>query len=116
MNPKPVRWIASALADLKTFPNEVQNELGHALYRVQIGETPERAKPLHGPLRDVLEIVEHDPSGTYRLIYTVKIAEVVYVLHAFQKKSHRGSATPKAELNLITQRLHKASNDAAVRR
>jgi phage-related protein len=111
MNLKPVEWIASTLADLKTFPSEVQNEFGHALYRVQSGETPENAKPLHGPLRHVLEMVENDPSGTYRLVYTVKIGDVVYVLHAFQKKSHRKSTTPKNELDLIAQRLRKARID-----
>ncbi len=111
MSLKPVEWIASTLADLKTFPSDVQNEFGHALYLVQLGETPENAKPLHGPVRDVLELVENDPSGTYRLLYTVKLGDAVYVLHAFQKKSHRRSATPKNQLDLIARRLRAARAD-----
>ena len=78
---------------------------------MQVGETPENAKLLHGPLRDVLEIIESDPSGTYRLVYTTKIGDAIYVLHAFQKKSHHGVATPKTELELIAQRLRKARID-----
>jgi phage-related protein len=111
MIPKPVEWVASARTDLRAFPSDVQRELGFALHLVQIGATPSNAKPLHGPLRDVSEISESDPSGTYRLIYTVKIGDVVYVLHAFQKKSRRGIATPKAELDLIAQRLRDARQD-----
>jgi len=51
---------------------------------------------MRGLLRDVVEIVASDPGGTYRLMYTVKLGEVIYVLHAFQKKSKRGSETPKS--------------------
>ena len=58
--------------------------------------------------RDVVEIVASDPGGTYRLVYTVKLGEVIYVLHAFQKKSKRGSETPKAELELIERCLRIA--------
>jgi phage-related protein len=108
---KAVEWIASARADLKRFPAEVQDAFGYALYQVQLGETPPNAKPLRGPLRDVVEIAEQGSGGTYRLVYTVKIGDVVYVLHAFQKKSRRGIATPKAELDLIAQRLRKARAD-----
>lgn len=111
MIPKPVVWAASARADLRAFPEAVQRELGFALYLVQTGGTPQNAKPLHGPLREVLELRESDPSGTYRLLYTLTIGDVVYVLHAFQKKSRRGIATPKAQLDLIAQRLRQARRD-----
>jgi phage-related protein len=47
-------------------------------------------------------------SDTYRAVYTVKLAGVVYVLHAFQKKSKRGIATPKKDIDLIKERLKKA--------
>ena len=111
MVPKPVKWVASARSDVQAFPDAVQRELGFSLYLAQIGQTPQKAKPLHGPLRGVFEISETDPSGTYRLIYTVKIGEVVYVLHAFQKKSRHGIATPKVELDLIAQRFREARPD-----
>ena len=50
-------------------------------------------------------------GDTFRAVYTVRLAKAVYVLHAFQKKSKRGIATPKAELDLINQRLKRARED-----
>jgi phage-related protein len=57
-----------------------------------------------------MEIVSSDQSGTYRTVFTVAFAEAVYVLHAFQKKSKRGIATPKAEIDLVRQRLKAAEH------
>jgi phage-related protein len=59
----------------------------------------------------VLEIVDDFEGDTFRAVYTVRFAKAVYVLHAFQKKSKRGVATPKAELDLIDQRLKRARED-----
>jgi phage-related protein len=59
----------------------------------------------------VLEIVDDFDGDTYRAVYTVRFAKAVYVLHAFQKKSKRGVATPKSELDLIEQRLKRAGED-----
>lgn len=56
----------------------------------------------------VVEVVVDDDGNTYRAIYTVKFGKAVYVLHAFQKKSKRGIATPKLELDLIKRRLKTA--------
>ncbi|HEV3157249.1 MAG TPA: type II toxin-antitoxin system RelE/ParE family toxin [Candidatus Baltobacteraceae bacterium] len=64
MSLKSVERISSAKADLREFPDEVQDALGFALYRVQLGQMPENAKPLQGSLRDVVELRENDPSGT----------------------------------------------------
>jgi phage-related protein len=68
---------------------------------------PSRMK---GNLRDVIEIAVDDDSGdrTYRTTCTIKIGQVVYVLHAFQKKATSGISTPKRELDLIEQRLKTA--------
>ena len=55
----------------------------------------------------VLEIVARYDTDTYRVVYTVRISETIYVLHAFQKKSTRGSRTPKKEIDLIQQRLNR---------
>ena len=69
-------------------------------------------KPLKGfGGAGVLEVVEDHAGDTYRAVYTVRFAEVVYVLHAFQKKSKRGRATPKAEIDLIKRRLQAADAD-----
>lgn len=70
------------------------------------------SKPLRGfGGAGVLEIVVASSGSAYRGVYTVKFAEAVYVLHVFQKKSHRGKETPKAEIDLIKQRLKMAAED-----
>ncbi len=56
-----------------------------------------------------MEIVSEDQRGTWRAVYTIRFAEAVYVLHAFQKKSKRGIATPKQEIELIKRRLADAA-------
>ena len=106
---KPVVWIGSSLDDLKEFPEEVQGEMGYALYLAQTGKKHISVKPLKSfGGAGVLEIVENCDRDTYRAVYTVKFAGVVYVLHAFQKKSKRGIATPKQDIDLIKERLKRA--------
>ena len=110
---KPLHWIGSSRRDLLTLPDPVQAEFGYALYEAQMGGKHVNAKPLKGfKGAGVLEIVERHDGETYRAVYTVKLADAVYVLHVFQKKSKRGIATPKAELELIEQRLKVAMDDA----
>jgi len=110
--PKPVRWIASSKDDLSDFPKEVRGRVGVALWQAQIGGKAPYAKPLkgHGDA-GVLEIVDDFDGATFRAVYTVRFAKAVYVLHAFQKKSKHGIATPKAELDLIDRRLKRARED-----
>jgi phage-related protein len=109
---QPVRWVASSLSDLKSFPKPVRTEIGQALYAAQKGEVDPAAKPLKGfGGRSVLEIVSDHRGDTWRSVYTVRFEEAVYVLHVFQKKSRTGSATPKKELDLIRQRLALAERD-----
>ena len=78
--------------------------MGYALYEAQKGEMPTSAKPLKG-LAGVIEIRANDRSGTYRIVYAIKLSDKLYVLHAFQKKSKKGIATPKTEIELIQSRL-----------
>ncbi len=61
----------------------------------------------------MLEIVEDDLEGTYRAIYTVKFAKLIYVLHVFQKKSKSGSETPAKEIEKVKARLKQAEKDYA---
>lgn len=106
---KPLFWIGSAKKDLKTFPGEVQDVFGYALHLAQLGDKHLDAKPLKGfGGAGVLEIVDDHEGSAYRAVYTIKIANVVYVLHAFQKKSVRGVATRKEDIDLIKQRLKQA--------
>jgi phage-related protein len=83
--------------------------MGMALYAAQQGVTDPAAKPLKGfGGASVLEIVAEDEGGAWRAVYTIRYAEAVYVLHAFQKKSKRGIATPLQEIDLIKRRLAEA--------
>jgi len=106
---RPVFWIASSHDDWLDFPEDVQDVMGYALHLTQCGEKAPNAKPLTGfKCASVLEICDNHAGDTYRAIYTVKFSDAVYVLHAFQKKSKKGIATPKSEIELIEQRLRKA--------
>ncbi len=106
---KPVVWMGSSRRDLKTFPEEVQVNIGYALYAAQCGEEYRSVKALKGfGGRSVLEVVAPHDGDTYRAVYTVRFRDAIYVLHAFQKKSKTGIATPKHDLDLIRRRLADA--------
>ena len=110
--PRPLVWIGSSKRDLKAFPEVVKDVMGYALYLAQIGRKHEAAKPLKGfGGAGVIEVAEDSVGGTYRSVYTVRFAGVVYVLHCFQKKSERGIATPKGDLDLVKRRLAIAVED-----
>lgn len=106
--PKPVIWMGDSLDVLREFPATVQDEVGYALYLAQIGRGHIDAKPLKGFGSGVLEVVSDHRGDTFRAVYTVRLAATVYVLHAFQKKSTKGIATPRRELNLVKARLKLA--------
>lgn len=109
---KPLAWIASSLKDLKAFPEDVRDVVGFALYEAQLGLKSGEAKPLRGfGGAGVLEVVANDDGDTYRAVYTVRFAEVVYVLHCFQKKSKSGIETPKQDIDLIKSRLKLAEQE-----
>ena len=112
VQPKPVHWIGSSREDLREFPREVQRSVGTALWAAQTRGKASYVKPLKGFAgAGVLEVVDDFDGDTYRAVYTVRFAGVVYVLHAFQKKSKRGIATPKSEIEKIEQRLKRARKD-----
>lgn len=100
MQIKPIIWIASTKSDLISLPDEVQDEIGHALFQAQQGEKSDKAKPLKG-----LEVLQSWRRGTYRAVYKVKFKEAIAVLHVFQKKSKQGIATPKQDVDLIKSRF-----------
>lgn len=111
---KPLVWIGGAKDDLSAFPAAVKTDIGHALYLAQRGGKAASAKPLKGyGGAGVLEVVEDHDGDTYRAVYTVRFAERVYVLHAFQKKSKSGIATPKSEMAKIGARLKRAQEEHA---
>lgn len=102
-------WIGSSKKDLMALPVAVQKFFGHVLDFAQHGDQHEAVKVLKGfGSAGVLEAVEDDAGGTYRSVYTVQFDAAVFVLHCFQKKSKRGIATPKADLEIIRARLKVA--------
>jgi len=108
---KPLYWVGSSKKDLLGFPEKVIDDVGYALSVVQYGGHPPSAKPRKGPGPGVQEIVEDDGSGTFRVVYTVRFAKAVYVLHAFQKKSPSGVRTARTDIELIRKRLNAAKED-----
>ena len=103
---RPLEWIGSSYKDLVALPEEVRRLFGFALSLAQAGDKHDSAKVLKGfGGAGVLEVVEDDEAGTYRAVYTVKFTEAVFVLHCFQKKSKRGIATPKEDMDIIHARL-----------
>ncbi|MEX2130604.1 MAG: type II toxin-antitoxin system RelE/ParE family toxin [Pseudohongiellaceae bacterium] len=112
--PKLVRWLGSVHGDWKSFPDEIQNSMGYALYLAQLGKKAPNAKPLKGfRSAAVLEISDDFDGNTWRAVYTVQFQNVIYVLHAFQKKSKQGKAMPKADMNLIVERFKQAKDHYA---
>ena len=104
--PKELIWVGSSRRDIREFPHEIRRTFGIALFAAQLGETPPEAKILKGfGGAGVLELIDDHRGNTYRAVYTVRFATKVYVLHAFQKKSKRGIATPQQEIRLIRERL-----------
>ncbi len=108
-NERPLEWIGSSHKDLVALPEDVRRLFGFALSLAQAGDKHDSAKVLKGfGGAGVLEVVEDDGAGTYRAVYTVKFPEAVFVLHCFQKKSKRGVATPKEDMDIIHARLKTA--------
>ena len=103
---KSLHWVALAKKDLLGFPLPVVRNVGYALDFAQRGEKSADAVPMRGfGGATVLEIRDNFSGDTFRVVYTVRFEQAVYVLHCFQKKSHRGIATDKQDVDLIRQRL-----------
>ncbi|WP_246678241.1 MULTISPECIES: type II toxin-antitoxin system RelE/ParE family toxin [unclassified Mesorhizobium] len=108
-NQKPAVWMGSSKDDLREFPVDVRRLMGVAINDAQNGEEHPAVKALKGfGGRSILEVVDDFDGDTYRAVYTVRFARVIYVLHCFQKKSKKGRETPKHEIDLVTARLKAA--------
>jgi phage-related protein len=116
--PKPLVWRGTSKTNFVAFPAHVQREMGYALFLAQMGERHAiMAKTLKGfGGGTVVEVRENRDGNTYRAVYTVRFANAVYVLHAFQKKSKAGVKTPKPDLNLIEKRLRDLIGEREKRR
>lgn len=106
---RPTVYMGSSHKDLASLPKGVRDVFLQGLYVVSLGETPVDSKPLKGfGGRSVVELIEDHRGDTYRAVYTVKFKEAIYVLHVFKKKSTKGIATPKKDIDLIEKRLKDA--------
>ncbi len=112
---KPLDWVGSSKRDLLGFPDAVKDGMGNALGLAQFGGKHPSAKPWKGQGPGVFELVEDHDGGAYRAVYTVRFREVVYVLHAFQKKSPKGIRTARADVDQVERRLKVAQQDYEVR-
>ena len=112
---RPLLWVASSKRNYREFPPRVQDTLGFQLFLAQTGQHPPSAKPFKGLGGGTVELIEDFDGDTYRTVYTIRFREAVYVLHAFKKKSKRGIATPKSDIDLIKRRLKDAESDYAER-
>lgn len=112
---RPVAWVGSAKSDFLAFPASVVDEMGNALGVAQFGGKHPSAKPWKGQGAGVFEIVEDFEGDTYRAVYTVRFQKVIYVLHAFQKKSPKGIKTARGDIELVEQRLKAARKDYEAR-
>jgi phage-related protein len=99
---KNVKFLGDSLECLREFPEDVRQDAGYELDKVQRGEQPSDFKPMPSIGKGVEEIRIWDESGTYRIIYTARIAEAVYVLHVFQKKTQ---ATSKRDIDTAKARF-----------
>lgn len=99
---KPIEFMGDSLSRLKEFPNDAKQDAGYQLDRVQHGLQPDDFKPMPSIGKGVEEIRIWDDTGTYRVIYTARVSDVVFVLHAFQKKSQ---TTSKRDIELARQRF-----------
>jgi len=108
---KGVLWVGDSKENLCKFPDDVQDEAGSVLRKIQYGQTPDGVSPLANlgeGISGILEIkVDHDKE-TYRVVYVAKLTKGIYVLHAFHKKSKRGIGIPPKDKELIVARYKAA--------
>lgn len=99
---KKVVWLGDSKEALSAFPDAVREDLGFQLYRIQQGKIPTRSRPMKSIGSGVFELKEQDHQGWYRVIYTIQVKNLIYVLHSFKKQSAK---TSKADLELAKSRL-----------
>lgn len=105
---RPLVWLGDSKRNIQSFPKGTQKLLGDELQLIQFGGMPKDAKPFKGVGSGVFEIALRYSSEAYRVITAVQLGRRIYVLHAFQKKSKRGIATPQRDVDLIKKRYTEA--------
>jgi phage-related protein len=106
-NTRPITWIKAARKEFEDFPQGAQIEIGRALTVVAEGGFPDIAKPLKGFGSGIIELALRHKADAFRVVYALHVDNDIWVIHAFQKKSKTGIKTPKAEIDLIRDRLKR---------
>ena len=109
---RPLVWLGNSKRNIRAFPKGAQKIVGDELQLIQFGGMPKDAKPFKGVGSGVFEIAVRYASDAYRTVLAVQLGEKIYVLHAFQKKSKKGIATAKHDVELIKQRYAEAKERA----
>ena len=104
---RPVSWIKAALREFETFPDGVRSNCLTALTIAAEGGKADIAKPMRGLGSGVFEIALPFRGDAFRVVYAVQLGEDIWVVHVFQKKSTRGIKTPKAEIDLVKDRMKR---------
>src|SRR5258708_4441767 len=104
---RPVSWVKAALNEFETFPEAARSICLTALTIAAEGGKADIAKPMQGMGSGVFEIALPFRGDAFRVVYAVQLAEEIWVVHAFQKKSTQGIKTPKREIDLIKDRLKR---------
>src|SRR6266581_4669688 len=104
---RPVSWIRAALKEFETFPEGARSICLAALTVAGEGGKADIAKPMHGMGSGVFEIALPYRGDAFRVVYAVQLAQEIWVVHSFQKKSTQGIKTPKREVDLIKDRLKR---------
>ncbi len=110
---RPLVWLRNTRSNVQAFPAGAKKIIGDELQLIQFGGMPKDAKPFKGVGGGVIEIALRYDAKAYRTVLAVQLGRSIYVLHAFHKKSKKGIATPKHEVDLIKQRYKEAKELAA---
>ncbi len=109
---RPLVWMGNSRRNIQGFPEGAQKLMGDELQLIQFGGMPRDAKPFKGVGSGIIEIALRYEGDAYRSVVAVQLGERIYVLHAFQKKSKKGIATPKKDVEVIKQRYAEAKERA----
>jgi len=105
---RPLVWMGNSRKNIQSFPLGAQKLIGDELQLMQFGVMPKNAKPFKGVGSGVIEIALRYDKEAYRTVVAVQLGKKIYVLHAFQKKSRQGIATPQHDIDLIKRRYAEA--------
>jgi phage-related protein len=106
-NTRPISWLKGALRDYQDFPAAAQAVAEDALTIIAEGGTPDIAKPLTGLGSGVWELAIRARGDAFRVVYALQLADAIWVVHAFRKKSKSGIATPRHEIDVVRERLKR---------